>query len=366
MSERTATRRRVLRRGVVDSGLSDIRLPQPRVSPARQVTTRVMASVAVMFVVAFLVWLDRTGYRDSGDPEGELSFLDAVYYSTVSLSTTGYGDITPVSDLGRLFNIIVITPLRILFLALLVGTTLEVLTERTRAVWRENRWRNAMLAHTVIVGFGVKGRAAAQSLVESGTRRDQIVIIDPAPEVVKLANDEGFSCVLGDATRRDVLSNAQVKRASRVIVATNDDAQAALVTLTVRQMNPTAAIVASVREGENAELLEQSGATTVITSAESAGRMLGIAAFSPQLGAVVEDLLESRSGLELVQRAVVQDEVGKAPADVREPVLGVVRQGVTYRFDEPAVMQLRIDDALVVARSTVTTDTAPVTKPSSR
>jgi hypothetical protein len=35
-----------------------------------------------------------------------------------------------------------------------------------------------------------------------------------------------------------------------------------------------------------------------------------------------------------------------------------VRQGVAYRFDEPAVMQLRIDDALVVARSTVTTDPA--------
>ena len=50
------------------------------------------------------------------------------YYATVSLSTTGYGDITPVSPGARLVNILVVTPLRILFLLILIGTTLEALT----------------------------------------------------------------------------------------------------------------------------------------------------------------------------------------------------------------------------------------------
>jgi len=315
------------------------------------VGTRVLASVGVMMIVAVLVWLDRSGYRDGGDEKGPFTFLDAVYYSTVSLSTTGYGDITPTSNGARLFNILVLTPLRILFLALLVGTTLEVLTQRTRAVWRENRWRDSMLGHTIVVGYGVKGRAAVRSLLESGTRRDQIVVVDPSNEVVKAANDDGYTGVLGDGTRRDVLENAQVKRAARIIVATNNDAQAVLVTLTARQLNPTATIVASVREAENAKLIEQSGATTVITGAETAGRLLGLAAFRPQLGAVVEDLLESRSGLELVERPVVAAEVGSAPGDVREPVISVVRQGAVYRFDEPAVASLRMGDTLVVARS---------------
>lgn len=335
-----------------NSGISDIHLPSKRVSPFKQVSTRVAASVGVMLVVALLVWLDRSGYRDGGSETNEpLSFLDAVYYSTVSLSTTGYGDITPVSDFARIFNIVVLTPLRILFLALLVGTTLEVLTQRTRAVWRENRWRQNLLAHTIIVGFGVKGRAAAASLIETGTRSDQIVVVDQSPEAVKAAGDAGYVVVQGDAARREVLELASVGRAARVIVATNDDARAALVTLTARQMNATAAIVASVRESENADLIEQSGADTVITGAESAGRLLGIAAHRPQLGVIVEDLLEARSGLELIERPVSPDEMGLTPGDVREPVIGVVRQEVVYRFDDVAVATLQRGDSLVVARS---------------
>ena len=55
-----------------------------------------------------VVFIDRSGYRDvQGSP---LSFLDSVYYSAVTPSTTGYGDITPVSPEARLVNIIVITP----------------------------------------------------------------------------------------------------------------------------------------------------------------------------------------------------------------------------------------------------------------
>lgn len=336
------------------AGSSAIQLPSGPVSPFRQVSVRVLASIAVMLVVAVLVWLDRSGYRDGGSETNEpLSLLDAIYYSTVSLSTTGYGDITPVSDFARIFNIIVLTPLRILFLALLVGTTLEVLTQRTRAVWRENRWRQNLLAHTIVVGFGVKGKAAAASLLETGTRTDQIVIIDQSPEAVAAAGDAGFVVVHGDATRREILELASAARAARVIVATNDDARAALVTLTARQMNATASIIASVRESENANLLEQSGANTVITGAESAGRLLGLAAHRPPLGAVIEDLLESRSGLELVERPVDPAELGKAPVDVREPVLGVVRQQVVYRFDDLAVATLQRGDHLVVARSVV-------------
>ena len=60
----------------------------------------------------------------------------------MTLSTTGYGDVVPVSDSARLINTLVVTPLRVLFLLVLVGTTLEVLAERTRTEWRQERWRS--------------------------------------------------------------------------------------------------------------------------------------------------------------------------------------------------------------------------------
>ena len=140
-----------------------VRLPKREVErPIRQVGKRLAMAMFVLFATAFIVYADSEGYNDNSD--GSVDLLDAFYYATVTLSTTGYGDITPVSDAARFTNIFVITPLRVLFLIILVGTTLEVLTERTREEWRLNRWRAALREHTVVVGWGTKGRSAVQTV----------------------------------------------------------------------------------------------------------------------------------------------------------------------------------------------------------
>src|SRR5205085_52780 len=139
---------------------------------------RLAMALLVLVVTALIVWFDRDGYNDSSD--GSVDLLDAFYYATVTLSTTGYGDVTPTSDVARLINILVITPLRVLFLIILVGTTLEVLTERTREEWRLNRWRAALRDHTVVVGFGTKGRPAIQTGCATGLKKEQVVVVDPS------------------------------------------------------------------------------------------------------------------------------------------------------------------------------------------
>ncbi|HUW17064.1 MAG TPA: potassium channel family protein [Actinomycetes bacterium] len=330
-------------------GSGVVKLPEKPPSPLRQVLSRVGIAVLVAFAVGFLVWLDRDGYRDVND-DG-VSLLDAVYYSTVSLTTTGYGDITPSSDAARLFNIYFITPLRIIFLVALVGTTLEVLTERSRREFRENRWRQTLLAHTVIVGFGVKGRAAARTLLDSGTTLDKIVVIDGDPVSIEEANEMGFAAVLGNATRSEVLRRAHVGRAKSVIVAPDDDATAVLVTLTARRLNGTAHIVVSVREAENVPLVNQSGADAVVTSAEAAGRMLGLSAEKPEVGRVVEDLLITGEGLDIEERSVSREEIGLATADVPALVLAVVRDGYVRRYDDGTLGGLRSGDRVITVRS---------------
>ncbi|EUA33550.1 ion channel family protein [Mycobacterium xenopi 3993] len=88
-----------------------------------------------------------------------------MYYATVSLSTTGYGDITPYTEYTRLVNVVVMTPLRIAFLAVLVGTTLEVLSERSRQGWKIQRWRSRVRNHTVVIGYGTKGKTAVAAML---------------------------------------------------------------------------------------------------------------------------------------------------------------------------------------------------------
>lgn len=317
---------------------------------------RVLLGVGLLGLVVALVYLDREGYRDAyggreygGD--GELSLLDCLYYATVTMTTTGYGDITPVTPSARLFNAVVITPLRVAFLIVLVGTTLEVLASQGRDQLRAIRWRRFMHDHVVVIGYGTKGRAAVQTLTAKGFDRDRVVVIDSASEAVAQAQEDGLACVVGDGTRREVLVRARTDKAKQVLITANRDDAAVLMTLTARQLNADAFVTVAVREQDNVPLVYQSGANAVITSSESVGRLLGLSAVSPALGQVLEDLLTYGEGLEVTERDIQPSEVGRPPQSCGDQVIAVVRGGHVHRFFDPSVSQLERGDKLVVIRS---------------
>ncbi|MGW2256567.1 potassium channel family protein [Streptomyces sp. NPDC004749] len=323
-----------------------VKLPRRKVQrPLLQVSRRLLMALFVLALTVFIVYVDREGYHDNADES--VDFLDAVYYATVTLSTTGYGDVVPYSDSARLVNVLLVTPLRVCFLIILVGTTLEVLAERTREEWRQNRWRSNLRDHTVIVGFGTKGRSALQTLRATGLKKDRIVIVDPSGKVVDSANAEGYVGVVGDATRSDVLLRAELQRARQIVIATQRDDTAVLVALTARQLNRTAKIVAAVREEENAPLLRQSGADAVITSASAAGRLLGLSVLSPSAGTVMEDLIQQGSGLDLVERPVIKSEVGLSVRETDDLVVSVLRGHRLLGYDDPAASPLQLTDRLI-------------------
>lgn len=323
--------------------------PRRAVTPIRSLLQRVGIAVAIVLFIALITWVGREGYVDAnGDG---ISVLDAIYYSTVTVTTTGYGDIYPSSPAARAWTAFAVTPLRILFLIVLVGTTLAVLTERFREALSENRWRRRVNDHIIIAGYGTKGRGAADSLLASGTTKDRIVVIDVLADVIEEARARGITGVLGDATRTSVLTEAMVQRASAVIVTCHRDDTATLVTLTARELHPAVTIVSSVKEAENAHLLRESGATTVVISSEAAGRLLGLATRQPRAVEVLEDLIVAGQGLTLVERTADATEVGgpvqAAPGQL--PV-AVVRNGERIAFDDERCREIRDGDVVVSLR----------------
>src|SRR5688572_19106175 len=102
-----------------------IEFPGRPSGPLRHILLRIAIALGLITFVAVLTYVGREGYVDPEDDA--ISLLDAFYYSTVSITTTGYGDVRPVSDHARLLTTLLVTPARILFLILLVGTTLEIL-----------------------------------------------------------------------------------------------------------------------------------------------------------------------------------------------------------------------------------------------
>ena len=327
-----------------------VRLPAMTRSPWWELGRRLLMAAAVLTATVALVWFDRDGYVDNSDPTGTVDLADAVYYTTVTLSTTGYGDIAPATTQARLVNAFVVTPLRIAFLVLLIGTTIEVLASQGRENFRVARWRKYMEDHVVVIGYGTKGRSAVETLVNNGIRKESIIIVDPSSTALGEAHADGIAVVTGDATRREVLRRAGTANARQVIITTDRDDSTVLATLNVRQLNPNAYIVAAVREQDNVPLVRQSGADSVITSSDAVGRLLGLSSLSPSLGSVMEDLLTYGEGLEVAERDLLVPEVGKQPQSLPDQVIAVIRDGQVFRYFDPVVTQLARGDRLVVVR----------------
>ncbi|MFP5318162.1 MAG: potassium channel family protein [Acidimicrobiia bacterium] len=323
-----------------------VRLPDRAVGPARAVTRRLFLALSLIALTAGLVYLDRGGYEDAAG--GDVSLADAFYYATVSITTTGYGDIAPVTSRARAVTTVIVTPARVLFLILVVGTTVEVLTEQSRTALRVDRWRRRVRNHVIVCGYGSKGHSAVEALLGQGVDKGDVVVVDVDPRRIEEANQAGLVGVLGSAARTGVLHEAGISRAQSVVVAPAQDDTAVLITLTARELNPGATIVAAVREEENVHLLRQSGANSVIRSAQSPGRLLGIATRNPRVVGVLEDLLDVGAGLDIIERPVSSDEVGGPPRPGEgELVVAVVRSEELLRFDDPRIRRLVSGDRVV-------------------
>jgi voltage-gated potassium channel len=312
---------------------------------------RLWWAVLLTLFVALVSYLGRHGYKDN-TTGGDVGLLDCFYYATVSITTTGYGDIVPVSDEARLATALLVTPARILFLILLIGTTVELLAEQSRQAITQRFWRARLKDHVIVCGYGTKGRTAVEVLLSKGVEPNRIVVIDPSPEVIERANEAELAGVVGDATTSATLRQAGIARARAVIVAPPRDDTSVLITLTAREHNPTATISAAVREQENVHLLHQSGANSVITSSAAAGRLLGLAAESPRSVEVLEDLISVGEGLDIVEIEIGPGEGGPREQVVgKDLLIGVARNDEMLRFDDPRTTQLEPGDLVICLRS---------------
>lgn len=328
-----------------------LRLPGESTWPA--LLRRLALAIGLIGAVSLLLWIDRDGLRDTAHPNEPIRFSGVLYFTVVSLTTVGYGDIVPVTEGARLINAILLTPIRIFLWALFLGTAYElsVLRFRLREEYQMRSLRERLSDHVIVCGFGVVGRSVVAELLAHGHPKDGIVVIDPDETAIEEAVARDLVAIRGDASSESILQAAAIEKAAYVLAAPHRDDACVLISLTVRNLNPKTHLVAAAREEENVKLLYRAGANLVVAPSVSGGRLMATAVRQEAVPHVLEDLLSFGHGLDVGEHVVGAEEAGRPAhqlgALTGKLVLEVTRGDERVPFSACADLPLAAGDVVV-------------------
>lgn len=221
--------------------------------------------------------------------------LTAVWATIVSLSTTGYGDIVPVTIGGRIFMMILIVAgvgVVAYSLGAIVSITIESQINRMMGRNTMEKTIRALNNHIIICGAGRVGMSVLEII-----RGENIpyVLLEQNPETVARLQVEGIVAMAGDASDDEVLLRAGIQRARGIITALSQDPYNVFVTLSARALNPSLHIVARAERQETVDKLKRAGADRVITPAQLAGQRMATAMLKPASVQLVDTLFATHN-----------------------------------------------------------------------
>ena len=295
----------------------------------------------------------------------EGSLLNSFYWMIVTLSTVGYGDVTPVTTYAKGFTIGVLYTQIFLggyLLSVIVSVVGEEANKRQLGTLGTD-----MRGHVVVLGWTAVGRAAVRELLlQEQTVAVVSAVQQDVPIIRALAPERQIFATYGPAAEREVLERVNVPQAHSVLICSDDDTANLIAALNVRVLAPHVRIVVSVGRPELKQTLEAAGVTYVATSGDLAGRLCADAAFRPDVANAIEDITAAEFGADLTEYVLTEKTpithgtVGEAEKRVREAsgclVVGYARKDTTARYETivnpPPTDTLHVGDALLIIGNT--------------
>ncbi len=198
------------------------------------------------------------------------TFFDGIYWALVTISTVGYGDITPTSPEGRVIALILIMfgiGVISFFTSIIVSAFSDKLG--TNRVYTE---LNRKAQHTIVCGHGRVGQVLCRKLAADKIR---FVVVDTDPSKTLVARKAGFLAIEADATDDSVLTELGLGRnAIRILCLTGEDVANLYITLSARQADPEIEIISRVDKQENREKMSIAGANYCVTPHEAVSMMV--------------------------------------------------------------------------------------------
>jgi len=319
---------------------------RPRIRGWASLGWRLIAMAALLFLLIFIHWIERDGLKDNLD--GTVSLLDVIYFTMISATTTGYGDIVPVTPRTRMFDAIIVTPIRILFILILAGSAYSFVARRSWERFIMTRIQRDLNNHIVVAGYGTKNRRAVEELIDLGEDPQNIVVIDVNDDRLDRASALGCTVLKGDATRDETLRSVHVERSQLVIISAGRDDTSILICLTVRDLAPDVRISIAVNEEDNEAPARRAGANVVVNPLDFAGLLLATTHGGQHIADYLADLASMRGKVRMIERQVRADEVGRPLKDISDGLgLRIIRDGTPFGFWRPQVQSLEAGDIIM-------------------
>lgn len=317
-----------------------------RLPAAASLALRILLALGLIGIALGGHWIDRDGLRDNID--GRISFTDVLYFTMITVTTVGYGDIIPVTDGARMFDTFVVTPIRLFVWLIFLGTAYDFLFKRTWQRWRMAVIQRRLSGHVVIAGYGSSGDEALRELLRRNADPASIVVVDRDAQALGQAEECGATVLDGDATRDVTMQAAGIERAATLMVSAGRDDTTILIVLTARRLSQRVRISAVIRSDDNEALARQAGADVVINPARFAGLLLAGSADGPNVAAYLTDLAAARGRVALRERDATAADVGR-PLRELATGLGVrlFRDGVCIGFDQAEAARIELGDRIV-------------------
>nr|WP_310223567.1 NAD-binding protein [Sphingobium xenophagum] len=307
---------------------------------------RVGLVFGLIALVLLLHWVGRDGLKDNLDDH--ISFIDVLYFTTVTVTTVGYGDIVPVTPEARLFEALFVTPIRLFVWLIFLGTAYSLFLRNILHRWRMARIQADLHNHIIVTGFGTSGQEAVHELLARGTDPREIVVIDGSEKALELAESRGCNVLCGDSTRDRTLKDVAIHRARSMIVSAGRDDTSILITLTARHLAPRLPISIVVRNEDNELPARQAGATTVINPVSFAGLLLAGSTGGQHIADYMADLAASGGRVKLNERAVLPEEIGQPLAAITTGLgVRIYRDDRPVGFWEPEAKSLQSGDVII-------------------
>ncbi len=309
-----------------------------------------LAGLVILLVGAFGYWYI-SGFK--------ATLLDCVYMTFVTVATIGYSEIIDLSASpgGRIFTMLIGTAGIVNVAYTTSKLTAFIVESDLNEVLRRRSMQDridALSGHYIICGVGRVGGNVAQELLAT---RHPFVAIDDAQSVIDAFRErhpKAFG-VQGDCSDDEVLRGAGIERAAGVFAVTGDDGKNLLITLTVKQLNPAARVVARCHEVRNIDKLKRVGADAIVSPDFTGGLRIASSMIRPVVVAFLDDMLRSDSLLRVEEirvpdRAVPRPLAALAPRS-RDYIVLAVRTDGALSFNPPEDSTVRAGDVLIVMTS---------------